>query len=211
MRWVPGVAVVLTLLLGAAPTSAQILFNEIIIRDSDNSHVDQVVELRNAGISSVAIGGWIFSHLGDYVSIPAGITLAPDGLLVAHFNKAGTNTSTNIYFPGQELAETSDLALYTANTVTNGGFSNPANIRAFVQWGGVPIGGRQAVAQNAGLWTSNTYVPLPAAGHSIELCSGTGITPGSYSDQPNPTVGDNNACHVATEEVSWGKVKSLFQ
>jgi hypothetical protein len=212
MRWVFRMAAVATLLVLSSPCSAQIVFNEILIRNSAGDHTDQMIELRNSGSSSVNLSGWILSHLGDNSAIlPGGTVLSPGNVLLVHFNEGGSNSPSEIYFPGRELSDISDLALYAANTVMNGGFTNPDNIRAFIQWGGVPTQGRQSVAQAAGLWSSNTYLPLPPAGYSMELCNGTGVSPSGYTTQAVPTLGTNNSCSVATSRVSWSRVKDLYR
>jgi hypothetical protein len=196
----------------AGPASAQVVFNEILLEDAAGLRVNQLVELKNTSTSSVNIGGWILGRQGDFSAIlPANVTLPAGGILIVHFNQAGTSGSSEVYFPGKVLDDVSDLSLYRANSLSNGGFSNPDNIRAFVQWGGIPQNTRQSVAQNAGLWTSNTWINTPPAGHSVELCSGTGISPSSYFDQATPSIGSNNSCQVCVQNVSWGKVKAIFQ
>ncbi len=210
MRWIQWVVAVVVVLAVQAPSaSAQVVFNEILLqRSGANPTVNQIVELKNAGSSSVNIGGWVFCHQFNYSSaIPSGTTIPAGGLLVIHFNQAGTNSSTDIFFPGDQIGTTSDLGLY----VNASNFASAANMRAFVQFGGVPAAGRQDVAQAASLWTSGTFVPSVAPGHSIELCAAQANLASSYVDQGAPTIGAQNGCGVSTENVSWSRVKALFR
>jgi hypothetical protein len=209
MRQVIGAVLATALSLGmAGPSSAQVVLNEILVLRGGGSHVDQIIELKNTGADAQAVGGWVVYHENISSStIPGGTSIPAGGLLVLHFNQSGTNSATDVYFPGDELSEISDLGLYANNS----SFANPANLRAFVQWGGVPPAGRQNVAQTAGLWTSNTFIPLPPASHSLELCSGVGSSPSSYIAQSSPSIGSSNLCGVGTEEVSWSSIKSIFQ
>lgn len=205
-----GAALLATVLgLSALPVQAQeIVFNELLIRRSGaDPHADQIVELRNAGTLSVNIGGWVFCHQFDYTSgLPPDLTLAPGALLTVHFKASGTNSATDVYLPGDELADISDLALY----VNGSAFTNPDNMRAFVQYGGVPASGRQSVANQAQLWTLNAFVPSPPTDHSIELCADDPTVVTSYVPQSTPTIGLVNGCGVPTQEVSWGSVKAIF-
>ncbi|HEX7879375.1 MAG TPA: hypothetical protein VF720_08195, partial [Candidatus Eisenbacteria bacterium] len=123
------------------------------------------------------------------------------------FNQSGTKTATDIFFPSEDLSFTSDLGLY----INDDGFSNPANMHAFIQFGGVPANGRQGVAVQAGLWTNNAFVPNPSVGQSVELCgNGDATMVSSWVATLSNTIGTMNGCGVAVEGVSWARVKSLF-
>jgi hypothetical protein len=198
------------LLLLAADAFAQakqVIISEILIKRA-GGNADQIVELQNTGITSINIGGWIFCHQFDYSSVlPAGTTIPAGGFLRVHFNASGSNSTTDIYFASDVLSETSDLGLYI-----NANFGSPASMHAFVQFGGVPVNGRQSVAAGAGLWTNNAFVALPASGSSLELC-GTGdpTQVGNWTPTVTPTLGAVNGCGVGTEPTSWSAVKSLFR
>lgn len=200
----------LLLLLGglllALPARAQIVINEVRPKDSGGSTSNQLVELHNTGASAVNIGGWIFCHQFDYGAVlPSNFTIASGGYAVMHFNASGTNSATEVFFPGQVLASTTDLALYA-----NANFTSASAIRAFIQFGGHPGSGRESVAQAAGLWTSGQFVPGVANGHSIELCAGSPSAVTSYVEQATPTIGQENGCGVPVQEYSWSKLKSIF-
>ena len=205
----PGRGALLALLGGllfALPARAQIVINEVRPKDSGGSTANQLVELHNTGASAVNIGGWIFCHQFDYGAVlPAGFTIASGGYAVMHFNASGTNTATDVFFPGQVLASTTDLALYA-----NANFTSASAIRAFIQFGGHPGSGRESVAQAAGLWTSGQFVPGVANGHSIELCAGSPAAVTSYVEQATPTIGQENGCGVPVQKSSWSKLKSIF-
>ena len=188
--------------------SNQVVFNEILIRRSGpNPSVDQLVELKKTGGSSINIGGWVFCHEFEYNAIPGGTSIPGNGLLTVHFNQSGVNTATDIYLQGVTLSTTSDLGLY----INGNNFGSASNMHAFVQFGGVPAAGRQGVASQAGLWTTNSFVPNPAVGSSVELCgTGDATSVGSWVSTNSPTIGAINGCGVATVEASWGRVKSLF-
>jgi len=201
-------AILLTVGADAFAQSNQVVFNEILIRQSGNSNVNQLVELRNTGSSPINIGGWWFCHEFNYISVPGGTTIPGGGYLTVHFNQSGIASASDIYFPGEALSFTSDLGLYI-----NSSFGTPASMHAFIQFGGVPGSGRQSVAVQAGLWTNNAFVPNPPAGQSVEFCSDGGGDPtmvGSWGATLAPTIGAMNGCGVAVDEVSWAKVKSLF-
>jgi hypothetical protein len=191
-----------------AEARAQIVFNEILIRRTGTPNVDQLVELRNVGGAAINVGGWVFCHEFNYnASFPPGTTIPAGGYLTVHFNQSGINTATDVYFPGEDLSFTSDLGLY----INGNNFSSPANMHAFVQFGGVPSNGRQSVAVQAGLWTNNAFLPNTAAGQSVELCgNGDATQTSSWVTTGSPTIGVMNGCGVAVEDVSWAKVKSLF-
>src|SRR5512140_2750476 len=213
MRWVKRVGVAAALfVVMTGPASAQVVFNELLIRPND-FQTDQAIELKNTSSTAVDLGGWFILHLGTYSIVPQGTSIAAGGLLVLHFNAGGINTASDIYFPGDQLATISDLSLYGPNTLspTAYGFTNPDNSRSFVQWGGAPQNGKQSVAEQAGLWTSGTYLPGPAAGPSFELCSGFGTFPTNYVDQASPTIGSTNLCQVQVEAATWSRLKSIFQ
>jgi hypothetical protein len=193
----------------ASAQSKQVVFNEILIRRSGGSpNVDQLVELRNTGSSPINVGGWVFCHEFNYNAVfPAGTTIAAGGYLTVHFNQGGTNTATDVYFPGQDLSFTSDLGLY----INGNNFSSASNMHAFVQFGGVPSG-RQSVAAQAGLWTLNSFLPATSAGQSVELCgSGDATQTNSWATTGSPTIGQMNGCGVAVSETSWTSVKSLLR
>lgn len=209
--WFRGALLAMTLTLVAGTDARaqikQVVFNEVLIRRSGGSpNVDQLVELKNTGIGSINIGGWAFCHQLSYVNIPGGTSIPGGGLLTVHFNQSGVNTATDVYIAGEVLSTTSDLGLY----INDNNFASAANMHAFVQWGGVP-NGRQSVAAQAGLWTTNAFVPNPAIGQSVELCgTGDATLVTSWIATGSPTIGAANGCGVAVMPVSWGSVKSLF-
>ena len=211
--WFRGILLT-TVLLAATALQAQaqneVVFHEILIRRTGPSPtVDQLVELKNTGGFSMNVGGWVFCHEFDYsgATIPNGTTIAGGGLLTLHFNQSGTNTTSDVYFPGEDLSTTSDLALY----INGNNFGSAANMHAFIQFGGIPGGGRQSIAAQAGLWTTNAFIPNPAIGASVELCAGDATQVTSWIGTSSPTIGATNGCGVAIEEVSWGSVKSIFR
>ncbi len=209
--WFRGILLTTGLLLATAleaQAQREVVFNEIMIRRSGaNPTVDQLVELKNTGGFSIDVSGWVFCHQFDYsATIPNGTTIPAGGILTCHFNQSGSNTSSDVYFSGEVLATTSDLGLY----INDNGFSVPANMHAFIQFGGVPSTGRQSVAASAGLWTTNAFIANPTAGSSVELCLADATQVSSWVATSSATIGTSNGCGVATKEVSWGSVKSIF-
>lgn len=198
--------VALLLASEALAQAKQVIFSEILIKRS-GGNADQIVELRNTGSTGINIGGWIFCHQFDYSSVlPTGTTIPAGGFLRVHFNASGSNSTTDVYFPGDVLGETSDLALYI-----NANFGSPASMHAFIQYGGVPSDGRQSVAAGASLWTNNSFVALPATENSVELCGVDPTQVGSWTPTGSPTLGASNGCGVGTEQTSWSAVKSIFR
>lgn len=197
-------------LLGISEAGAQqVVFNEIRLRQGSGSSADQIVELKNTGAAAIDVGGWIFCHQFNYQSvIPTGTSIPAGGFLLVHFNQAGTNTSSAVFFPTDELASVSDLALYDRNTFD---FTNASRMKSFIQFGGNPGSGRQNVAATAGLWTTNTFVPPVANGHSIELCAANATSVTSFVDQSAPTFGQANGCGVAVQDATWTKLKSIYR
>jgi hypothetical protein len=204
-RVVAGAVVLIGL---ASQVSAQVVFNEVLLRRSGpDAHRDQAVELKNQGSSTVSIGGWILCHQASVSSvIPGGVSIPAGGLFVVHFRQSGTNSATEVFFPNDMLADVSDLGLYAAGS----DFQDPGNLRAFIQFGGDYAAGRQAVAEAAGLWTSHSFIPSVPVDHSFELCGVSADAPSAYVDQASPTIGQANSCGVLVEPATWGKVKSMF-
>jgi hypothetical protein len=64
----------------------------------------------------------------------------------------------------------------------------------FVQWGSANHG-REPEAVSRGFWPDNGFVPAVVAGHSIEY-DGSGNGPSNWTDQPNPTIGQENVTSV---------------
>lgn len=193
----------------ASQASAQVVFNEILLRRSgSDAHRDQIVELRNTGSSAVSVGGWVFGHQASVNSvIPSGVSIPAEGLLVVHFRQSGVNTSTDVYFPADVLGEVTDLALYADAS----NFGDPDNLRAFIQVGGDTSTGRQEVADDAGLWEIHTFVPSVLQDHSLELCGLSADVPTAYVDQENPTIGQSNSCGVVVTPASWSLIKAIFR
>ncbi len=190
---------VLFILLSASFLYAQAspVVNEVLYDPVGANGGNQLIEIKNIGDATADIGGWWFCHRFSYTQIPTGVTIPAGGIIVIHVGKSGTNTSTDIFISsmGSLNASASDLSFYS-----NSSFSNPSSIRDFVQWGSSG-NGRESVAVSAGIWTAGDFVTNVAEGHSIEY-DGDGNSSADWSDQPEPTIGQENGVVTPAPSIS---------
>jgi|GEM_PF-1270371 len=110
------------------------------------------IEVTNIGTTDLTVETALpFCHRFNYgTSVPAGTEFA-----------AGQSRIFSTSFSNQVA---SDLWIYA-----RGGFGNPENILNGLTWGSAPIG-RTGVGVSAGVWdATDSFVPTPAAGQSIQL------------------------------------------
>jgi len=190
---------VLFILLSASFLYAQAnpVVNEVLYDPVGANGGNQLIEIKNIGDATADIGGWWFCSRLSYSQLPTGVTIPAGGIIVIHVGKSGTNTSTDIFISsmGSLNASASDLSFYS-----NGSFSNPSSIRDFVQWGSSG-NGRESVAASAGIWTAGDFVTDVAEGHSIEY-DGDGNSSSDWSDQPEPTIGQENGVLTPAPSIS---------
>jgi hypothetical protein len=181
----------------------------------------RITEVESAGdADNVAITnlGNAAGNLGQYrVSVIAGaplllaltdIVVAPGGRVTLHLNQTGTNTQTDLYFPGVSLGNpTGSVGLYAPNTV-NTALTIADQMIDFVQWGAVSQLNEDTAAA-AGLWTAGTFVPAVAAGHSVQFC-GSGSQHGASFWQGLPTPGSPD-CLTPVSTGTWGRLKTLYR
>ncbi|MEX1188807.1 MAG: hypothetical protein WED33_06070, partial [Bacteroidia bacterium] len=152
-------------------TSAQsgVVINEI--------GANNQVEFKNTGLSMVDISSYYLCDFPTYTQISnltlvSGSTMLAPGALVVI---GGWNIDEN----------DSELGLYSSPN-----YSSAAAIVAYVEWGSSGHQ-RSSVAQSAGIWTANNFVPSFFTGQSIAY-SGAGITSASWT-AGTPTLGSENS------------------
>ena len=192
--------VVVAVVATAGSAAAQVSINEIFYLGA--SAGADWVELKNSGAAAVDVSNYWLCARFSYARVGAltlthgsGFTIPPGGIIVvvSWVNLNGTS---------------SDMGLYDSSS-----FGSSSAMKDFVQWGGGGIG-RESVAVAAGLWGTGDFVTTAGSGHSL-MWSGNSSGGGAKtlsSDFANdvPTAGAENA-PVATEEVTWGRVKGLYR
>ncbi|TFB08757.1 choice-of-anchor D domain-containing protein, partial [Candidatus Marinimicrobia bacterium MT.SAG.2] len=140
---------------------------------------------------------WWFCNRLSYTQLPTGVTIPAGGIIVIHVGSSGTNTSTDIFLSSMVSLNTSasDISFYFNST-----FTSSSSIRDFVQWGSGG-NGRESVAASAGIWTAGDFIPNVAEGHSIEY-DGDGNSSSDWSDQPEPTIGQENGVLTPAPSIS---------
>lgn len=117
----------------------------IVIEEIALAGANGTVTLINASADPIDVGGWFICQRPSYVPLPDGTTIGAGQRLIVHAN-TGDNTATDIFVGGGLglLGGSGEVALYT-----DASFDSADSMVAYVGWGG---GGRQGVAQAAGLW-----------------------------------------------------------
>lgn len=207
-RWA---AIAATLAAGAVVPSlaaAQVRITEVLVNPFGADAGLQVVEIENAGSGAVSVAGWRLVSATDVATLPGGISLASGQRYLIHLSADGANDASN-YFTGAGFdpvsASAHSLALYAAA----GALTDPAAMRAFVQWGGAGQA-REAVAVQAGLWSQGDFIPITSEGNSMQLCGASSGTSGAWLET-TPTLGDSNNCPLGSEVSTWGRVKSFYR
>lgn len=111
-----------------------------------------------------ADGGWSMANGTRTEDLPE-FTLAGHASVTLHLTESGTNDTDHIYLSlgggsARFNAERGEFAVFSAPK-PSGPFWDPAEIEAFVRWGGPPRGttdSYSATAEASGLWTTGTFV-----------------------------------------------------
>jgi plastocyanin len=177
------------------------------------AHDQDFVEIANLGDASGNLGRYRLSLGGQTpLVLPLRDIVVPStGRVVVNLNQSGTNSATQIYFPGVTIGPAGSAALYCATTMTaDSAMTNAALMVDYVQWG--TSGWRnETTAGTAGLWNVGDVVPAVADGHSIEFC-GTRAEHGFpfWQGSPTPTPGSMN-CATPVISATWGRLKTLYR
>lgn len=147
----------------------QIVINEI--RASNGN-----IEIRNQGGSTVNIAGYFLCRFPDYRQLST-LTLVCGGDLNI---EAGSLVTVDLNFT--VFADDDELGLY----VNGSDFGNPNNIRDYVEWGSHGHT-RSSVAEAAGIWTNNDFVPAWTDCVSLEY-DGSGNLSTDWESQDVPTM-----------------------
>ena len=153
------------------------------------------------------------------------ITVAAGAAVNLHFNAAGSNTATDLFFPAMpELGTQGSFALYVPNSTAAGStdpalLSDVAQIIDYVEWGTPGQGAQpnQATAVGAGFWSAsdavNTDAQLPAggAGYSISFCGNATDHGASFWKISRPNFGSAARCVTPTLNPTWGRIKTLYR
>ncbi|MFI5370575.1 MAG: hypothetical protein ACHQ52_03380 [Candidatus Eisenbacteria bacterium] len=177
------------------------------------AHDHDFVEIANVGDASGNLGRYRLSVSGQTpLILPLrDIVVGSGSRVVAYLNQSGTNTASQLFFPGVSLDAAGSAALYCATTsVVDTAMTNDKLMVDYVQWGS-PGYRNEATANTAGLWTTGDVVPAVADGHSIEFC-GTRVEHGVgfWQGNPTPTPGGVN-CITPVISISWGRIKTLYR
>ena len=115
------------------------------VRITEVTLSSRTVELTNFGTSTVNLAGWFFCHSFIYPS--------PGGSIAAGQSRQFVLNSLS--------QSATDLGLYSDSN-----FASAASMVDFVQWGSGG-NGRESVAVSKGIWTSGTFLTVPASGLSL--------------------------------------------
>ena len=174
----------------------------------------QEVEITNVSLNPVDISGWRFWVDRNHRDIPQGTVLMPDESFVVHVKGVGQSDGKNLYtgtaFPPLN-EHTGSVALF----VPGSNFTQPEDMIDYMQWGPGPDLPGAGLAKSAGIWPDETefVTPVLVSGVSMQWCSSF-LSGAAAWDQKEETVGVFNPCALVltpTEDISWGKVKSLFR
>jgi hypothetical protein len=177
------------------------------------AHDHDFVEIANLGDASGNLGRYRLSLGGQTPLVFAlrDIVVPSLGRVVVNLNQSGTNSATQLYFPGVTIDPAGSAALYCATTYAPDTTVTSTTLMVdYVQWGAA--GWRnESTANTAGLWTTGDVVPAVADGHSIEFC-GTRADRGlsSWRGSPTPTPGSVN-CVTPVISATWGRIKTLYR
>ena len=136
------------------------------------------VEIKNYGTEAVDVSsyclGSLFScaQLKD-LNVISGSLNIPPGWILAVSGFSLNNSAA-------------DIGLYETNS-----FGSSSAMKDFVQWGSSG-NGRESVAVSRGIWTAGDFVTTAPSGSSIEF-DGEGRSATDWTNQPNPTIGSENA------------------
>lgn len=200
-----------------APATGQVVINEVLYDPVGADSGNEIIELRNQGGTTVAIGNWSIcvNGLGTsrvYWGIPAGTTIDPGALIQIHWRASGANTPTDLFAsggftcgqPAMDLNNTrGSVGLYDIPATSCAGFGGAGNIVDFVQWGSSGTL-RESVAVNAGIWSSGDFVPaVLLEGDSIAY-DGSGNSSADYFEDNSPTLGAVNTAPGNALAVNYG-------
>lgn len=140
------------------------------------------------------------------------IAIPASGRIVLHLAASGTNTTTDLFFPGiAGLPANGSVALYVPSTVASQSALNRADMMIdYVQWGAA--GQENEATANAGhFWTTGTAVTGVAAGHSIEFCGNSGEYGfPQWAEISTPNFGSDGNCLTPAIPSSWGRLKTIY-
>jgi hypothetical protein len=185
----------------ALPPPPNIIISEILYDPTGSDDGNEWVEIQNAGLSQVDVGGHRLCGANfSYYTLPANIPLAAGERILVHWNTTGTDgTPAGHYYTGAKtpmgnmgtVAGDKSMAIYTPA----GSFGSSANILDYVQW----VAGNQAradVAMTAGIWTATEFVNGVAEGSSLCFNGGATDGPSGFSEDTSPTpLADNGSCN----------------
>jgi plastocyanin len=182
-----------------------------------------LIEVANFGAAAGNLGRYRInvSGAGTGTELPVtNVIVSPQGRVVIHLNASGTNTNTDVFIPsfapGTGLPNgAGSLALYAPSTVSpENALSNGDLLLDFVEWGAGSQANESTAAGNL-FWVAGSYVPLVAAGHSIEYCPDSANThdSGRWIDMAVPDFGSPPPCTLptGTNPRTWGNVKTIYR
>ena len=138
----------LLVLAGFQLAAAQIVISEV-------DPATGTIELHNIGMAAADASGFVLCNRPSYeaignLEVVSGEMMIPaDSLLVVVWDAVA--------------AADAELGIYVDNQ-----FGNAESLISYIQWGSAGHG-RESVAAAAGLWTTGTFLPTPAADQTIAM------------------------------------------
>jgi hypothetical protein len=176
-------------LLATAPLCAQLQIDEILVNPVGPNAGNQLIELRNT-TGSLNLDGWQLVTGANVLALPP-VSVPIHGVVLVHLGAAGTNTSSDLYFPNAAPLSTSDsIALFRDVPITA-----PTNLVDFVSFGGGTT--TLQLALQMVLWAGpQATIPVPQGqGVTMARLDNPGIpsrSPKSWYWDHTPTLGSRN-------------------
>lgn len=185
------------------------------------------VQISNLGTAGGFLDFWRMSWVTATTQTitNTSVSVAAGAAITLHFNVAGTNTATDLFFAAMpELGTAGSFALYVPNSTASGSTS-PASLNDatqiidYVAWGtpGQAAQPNETTAVNAGFWAAtdavNTDAQLPAggAGYSISFCGARTDHGASFWKISRPNFGTSARCLTPAQSPTWGRIKALYR
>ena len=146
------------------------------------------IEITNTGPYTVDLDGYVlhFDGTGTHDFIFPDFSLLSGAKAVVHVRASGTNSSTDLYWTDTNGINMGDS--YGSVGLFKSLPKDDTTIRDFVQYGARDQDG-EPKAVLAGIWADNTFVPVIAEGHSMELISTDNNQVSDWQDQISPNPG----------------------
>lgn len=141
-----------------------VFINEIVIDPAGPDAGNQYVELVNAGPGPVDLLGWSICTDFHYRAFPAGARIPPFQTYLIYLGRTGVSDTATTWNTGPyvTLGPSGSFGLYHSV----GGFTTPANLEDFIQWGSTGQD-LENVGLAAGLWSAGLAITPGGEGSAI--------------------------------------------